>query len=176
MPLKRGKSSKVIGENISELHTGKTFAHTKKKFGKKRAQKQAVAIALSEARKSGKEISGVGHNPPKPHHGKERAHEKGAKSAHKHELVARANQAVPAHLRGRGMISGKALAIMGKHLPQEAIEPSGPHVAAAGKSHAAHGDAQAAKPWKGHKLPGRASPEHGKHDAARAHAVEEHTN
>ena len=176
MPLKRGKSSKVIGENISELHTGKTFAHTKKKFGKKRAAKQAVAIALSEARKSGKEIPGAGHNPPKPHHAHERAHEKGAKASHKHELVAHANHTLPPHMRGRGLISGKAMAIMGKHLASEAVEPSGPHVATAGKSHAAHGDAKKAKPWKGQTLPGRASPTHGKHDAARAHAVEEHTN
>ena len=42
MPLKKGKSREVISENIRELiHTG-------------RPQKQAIAIALSEARRSGK--------------------------------------------------------------------------------------------------------------------------
>jgi hypothetical protein len=50
MPLKSGSSNKVISSNIRELHTGKTYAHTKEKFGKKRADKQAVAIALEEAR------------------------------------------------------------------------------------------------------------------------------
>lgn len=52
MPLKRGKSNKVVSQNIRELHTGKTYAKTEKKFGKAKANKQAVAIALSEKRKS----------------------------------------------------------------------------------------------------------------------------
>ncbi len=54
MPLKRGKSKATVSSNIRELHTGKTYAHTAKKFGKKKADKQAVAIALSTARKAGK--------------------------------------------------------------------------------------------------------------------------
>ena len=52
MPLKRGKSKKTISSNISEFHKGTTFAHTAKKFGKATANKQAVAVALSTARKS----------------------------------------------------------------------------------------------------------------------------
>jgi hypothetical protein len=52
MPLKKGKSKKTISSNISEFHKGKTFSHTAKKFGKATANKQAVAVALSTARKS----------------------------------------------------------------------------------------------------------------------------
>ena len=51
MPLKTGKSKKVISQNIEEFHTGKTYAHTQEKFGKKRADQQAVAVAYSMARK-----------------------------------------------------------------------------------------------------------------------------
>jgi hypothetical protein len=52
MPLKKGKSKKTISKNIRELHKGKTFARTKRKSGTKKANKQAVAIALNTARKS----------------------------------------------------------------------------------------------------------------------------
>ena len=48
MPLNPKAS---VGENISELHGGKTYAKTKHKYGKKRANKQAIAISLKESRK-----------------------------------------------------------------------------------------------------------------------------
>lgn len=51
MPLKKGKSKKVLQENIREFHKGKTFAKTKKKFGAKKAQKQAVAVAFAMRKK-----------------------------------------------------------------------------------------------------------------------------
>jgi len=43
MPLKRGSSPKVISANIRELHQSAT----------KRPQKQIVAIAMSQARRTG---------------------------------------------------------------------------------------------------------------------------
>lgn len=53
MPLKPGTSKKVVGENIREFAKGKTFRHTKEKFGKARAIKQAVAVAKKKQRESG---------------------------------------------------------------------------------------------------------------------------
>ena len=50
MPLKPGSSRKTISSNIRELHTGKTYARTAAKEGRAKANKQAVAIALSKAR------------------------------------------------------------------------------------------------------------------------------
>lgn len=47
-----------VGTNIKEFRTGKTFAHTKAKFGAARAQKQAIAVAMSTARKYGKQSGG----------------------------------------------------------------------------------------------------------------------
>ena len=61
MPLTPGKSRSTISNNIRELHTGKTFAHTERKFGKARANKQAVAIALETARRTGKTTSALRH-------------------------------------------------------------------------------------------------------------------
>lgn len=54
MPLKGGSSKKTVSANIRELRQGKTYAHTAEKFGKEKAQKQSVAIALSEVRKARK--------------------------------------------------------------------------------------------------------------------------
>ena len=47
MPLLPGKSQ--VGNNIKELHEGKTFQATKAKFGKAKANKQSIAIALDKA-------------------------------------------------------------------------------------------------------------------------------
>jgi hypothetical protein len=58
MPLKPGKSQATISKNISEFHTGKTYAHTAAKFGKARANAQAIAAALNEAGKSNRADGG----------------------------------------------------------------------------------------------------------------------
>lgn len=52
MPLKPGKSDKVVGKNIAEFHKGKTYAQTAAKHGKDVANRQAVAVAMKEAGRS----------------------------------------------------------------------------------------------------------------------------
>lgn len=52
MPLKKGKSQETIEENIGEFHKGSVYKKTKRKYGKKRADKQAEAAALESARRS----------------------------------------------------------------------------------------------------------------------------
>lgn len=61
MPLKKGKSDKVVGENISEMvrsygKSGKIG--TSKPENKRKAVKQATAIALSEAGRPRKKAKG----------------------------------------------------------------------------------------------------------------------
>lgn len=57
MPLKSGSSRKTISSNIEELHSGNTYARTAATFGADKANKQAVAIALSKARESKPKMS-----------------------------------------------------------------------------------------------------------------------
>jgi len=52
VPLQSGKSKEVISKNISEFHGGETYAKTEKKFGKERANAQAIAVAMSKAKMS----------------------------------------------------------------------------------------------------------------------------
>ena len=61
MPLDRGSSQKTISSNISEImgsYKKKGSIGTSKPKSKKKAQKQAVAIALSKAGKSKKMADG----------------------------------------------------------------------------------------------------------------------
>lgn len=52
MPLKKGSSNKTISRNIKEIHKGQTYAKTAREFGKTKADKQAVAIAFSQAKRN----------------------------------------------------------------------------------------------------------------------------
>lgn len=52
MPLRSGTSRKIVSKNIREFHKGPTFKRTARKFGKARANAQAVAVALGKKRQS----------------------------------------------------------------------------------------------------------------------------
>jgi len=52
MPLERGTSKAVTKRNFEEVGRGKVYRRTKKRYGKKRADRQRVAIVLSNQRKS----------------------------------------------------------------------------------------------------------------------------
>ena len=52
MPLKPGKSPATVSQNIREFHKGPTYQHTKEKFGKETADKQAVAVAMRQRDKN----------------------------------------------------------------------------------------------------------------------------
>ena len=52
MPLHKGTGKAVVKKNFEEFGAGKTYAHTKAKFGKERADKQRIAVVLKEKRES----------------------------------------------------------------------------------------------------------------------------
>ncbi len=51
MPLQKSGSKRALKRNFRELGRGKTYARTKRKSGTKAANRQRVAIALSNQRK-----------------------------------------------------------------------------------------------------------------------------
>jgi hypothetical protein len=75
MPLKKGSSRQTISQNIEEFHHGPTYQKTAAKFGKKKADAQAIAAAESEARRTKRTKrtkdhdphSAIGHQPGKAH-------------------------------------------------------------------------------------------------------------
>jgi hypothetical protein len=95
----------------------------------------------------------AGHNPPKPTH----AHPAGRKAGRK-----AAGKAVPRHIKGRGLISAKAMAAMGEKLAERAVHAK-PGMSPTGK----HG-AAAARPEKGQHKPPAAKPRKGQLDSAYA--------
>jgi len=52
MPLRKSASKSATRKNFEEFGRGKTYARTKRKFGKRRADKQRVAAVLRNKRKS----------------------------------------------------------------------------------------------------------------------------
>lgn len=52
MPLKKGTSKATTRKNFEEFGAGKTYSATKKRFGKKRADKQRIAVVLKNKRES----------------------------------------------------------------------------------------------------------------------------
>ncbi len=50
MPLLRGKKNR--SKNFREFGKGKTYSRTKRKYGKRRADKQRIAVILSSERRS----------------------------------------------------------------------------------------------------------------------------
>jgi len=54
MPLTKSTSKKAVSKNIKEFHTGNTYKATLSKYGKEKANKQAVAVALNTQRQARK--------------------------------------------------------------------------------------------------------------------------
>lgn len=57
MPLEKSDTQAATEENFDEVRHGKTFKRTAKKYGKKRAQKQMVAIVLKNKREAQRKAS-----------------------------------------------------------------------------------------------------------------------
>lgn len=51
-PLRKSDSDEATKENFEEVHKSGTFKRTRKKYGRKAANRQATAIVLKEKRKA----------------------------------------------------------------------------------------------------------------------------
>lgn len=54
MPLEQSDTQAATESNFHELRGGKTFKRTAKKFGKKKARKQMIAIVMKNKREAGR--------------------------------------------------------------------------------------------------------------------------
>ena len=52
MPLRKSASKAATRKNFEEFGAGRTYAATKKKFGRKKADKQRIAVVLQNKRKA----------------------------------------------------------------------------------------------------------------------------
>jgi hypothetical protein len=52
MSLEEGTSDATLANNMRELKTGATYRRTRRRLGKRRAEKQRIAIALNQQRRS----------------------------------------------------------------------------------------------------------------------------
>lgn len=52
MPLESGSDRATVRRNFDEVRHGKTYARTRKRFGRRKANKQMIAIVLSKKRES----------------------------------------------------------------------------------------------------------------------------
>lgn len=52
MPMVKSDTQAATEDNFDEFRHGKTFRHTAKKYGKKRARKQMIAAVLANRRKA----------------------------------------------------------------------------------------------------------------------------
>lgn len=52
MPLQRGTDKETTRRNFEEFGRGKTYAKTKRKHGKRKADRQRIAVVLKNKRES----------------------------------------------------------------------------------------------------------------------------
>lgn len=54
MPLHKGSDKETTRKNFEEFGKGKTYSRTKRKSGKRKADKQRIAVVLKNKRESGR--------------------------------------------------------------------------------------------------------------------------
>ena len=54
MPLRKGTDKETTRKNFEEFGKGRTYSKTRKKSGKRKADKQRIAVVLKNRRESGR--------------------------------------------------------------------------------------------------------------------------